>query len=63
MIVTSRPPRKRPKPAQPVEIKAPGVVRTTPKGRAWRLKELEPDRSRRRCTGCRFLRPHDPSKR
>jgi hypothetical protein len=29
--------------SQPVEIKAPRVVRTTPKGKAWRLKELEPD--------------------
>jgi hypothetical protein len=45
MIVTARPPRrKRPaKAAMPVEIKAPRVVQTTPKGRAWTVKELEPD--------------------
>jgi hypothetical protein len=43
MIVTGRARRKRPKAAQPVEIKAPRVVRTTPKGRAWWLRELEPD--------------------
>jgi hypothetical protein len=40
-IVSSRPPRrKRPKSA---EITAPRVVQHTPKGRAWRVKELEPD--------------------
>jgi hypothetical protein len=27
----------------PVEIKAPRVVQTTRKGRAWTAKELEPD--------------------
>jgi hypothetical protein len=45
VIVTTRPPRrKRTKAAQPVEIKAPRVVQHTPrKGRAWRVKELEPD--------------------
>jgi hypothetical protein len=44
MIVTNRPPRrKRPKPAQPAEITAPRIVQHTPKGRAWRVKELEPD--------------------
>lgn len=44
MIVTARPPRRRPpKPAQPAEITAPRIVQQTPKGRAWRLRELEPD--------------------
>lgn len=45
MIVTSRPPRRRnpAKAAQAAEIAVPRVVQHTPKGRAWRLKELEPD--------------------
>jgi hypothetical protein len=41
LIVTGRPPRrKRPK---SVEITAPAIVQHTPRGRAWRVKELEPD--------------------
>jgi hypothetical protein len=45
MIVTTRPGRRKrkAKTAQPVEIAVPRVVQATPKGRAWRLKELEPD--------------------
>jgi hypothetical protein len=42
-IVTYRP-RKRPaKPAQAALIKVPRIVQHTPKGRAWRLPEQEPD--------------------
>jgi hypothetical protein len=45
VIVTARPPRKRPaKPAQAAEIKVPRIVQTTPRGRAWRVPaDLPPD--------------------
>jgi hypothetical protein len=44
VIVTARPPRrKRPaKAAWPVEVKAQRIVQTTPKGRAWQIRKLEP---------------------
>jgi hypothetical protein len=45
VIVTNRPSRRKrkAKAALPVEIAVPRVVQAIPKGRAWRLKELEPD--------------------
>jgi hypothetical protein len=42
-IVTSCP-RKRPaKPAQAATIKVPRIVQHTPRGRAWKLPEPDPD--------------------
>jgi hypothetical protein len=42
-IVTNRP-RKRPaKPAQAATIKVPRIVQHTPKGRAWKLPEPDPE--------------------
>ena len=42
-IVTTRP-RKRPaKPAQAAEIKVPRIVQHTPRGRAWKLPEPDPE--------------------
>ena len=41
-IVTTRP-RKRPKPAQAVEIKVPKIVQHTPRGRAWKLPKRDPE--------------------
>jgi hypothetical protein len=42
-IVTSRP-RKRPgKPAQADTIKVPRIVQHTPRGRAWKLPEPDPE--------------------
>jgi hypothetical protein len=41
MIVTNRPPRR--KRSKAAEITASRIVQHTPKGRAWRVKELEPD--------------------
>jgi hypothetical protein len=43
-IVTARPPKRRPKPAQAAEIKVPRIVQHTPRGNAWKLLEpLPPD--------------------
>jgi hypothetical protein len=44
MIVTNKPVRRK-RPKSP-EIAVPRIVQHTPKGRAWQLKELEPDPER-----------------
>ena len=43
-IVTYRHrPKRAAKPAQAAEIKVPRIVQHTPKGKAWRLRPIEPD--------------------
>ena len=42
-IVTTRPPKRRPKPAQATTIKVPRIVQHTPKGRAWKLPPDDPE--------------------
>ena len=42
-IVTTRPPKRRPKPAQAATIKVPRIVQHTPKGRAWKLPPDDPE--------------------
>jgi hypothetical protein len=56
-IVTARP-RKRPKPAQAAEIKVPRIVQHTPRGRAWKLPEPDPEgEARARAFLARVIRP------
>jgi hypothetical protein len=43
-IVTTRPRKRRPKPAQAATIKLPRIVQHTPKGRAWKLPDPDPRR-------------------
>ena len=55
MIVTNRPRRERPKPAQPIEITTPGVVQHVPRRRR-EPKSLEPDRAADARVAAFFLR-------
>jgi hypothetical protein len=60
-IVTTRP-RKRPvKPAQAATIKVPRIVQHTPKGRAWKLPEPDPEAKARAVEFLsRMIRPRSP---
>jgi hypothetical protein len=64
-IVTYRPRKRRPKPAQAASIKVPRIVQHTPKGRAWKLPPDDPEakaRARDR-SGCRDDRAfHTPAR-
>jgi hypothetical protein len=42
-LVTTRPPKRRPKPAQAATIKVPRIVQHTPKGRAWKSPPDDPE--------------------
>jgi hypothetical protein len=42
-IVTTRPRPKRTKPAQAAAVKVPKIVQHTPRGRAWKLPEPDPE--------------------
>src|SRR5271168_2883754 len=58
-IVTTRP-RKRPtKPAQAALIKVPRIVQHTPRGRAWKLPEPDPEAEVRAVAS--FVRQDDPA--
>jgi hypothetical protein len=60
-IVTTRP-RKRPKPAQAAEIKVPRIVQQTPRGRAWKLPEPDPEAEARVAAFfARMIRPRSGS--
>jgi hypothetical protein len=42
-IVTYRPRKRPPKPAQAATIKVPRIVQHTPKGRAWKIPPPDPE--------------------
>jgi hypothetical protein len=42
-IVTTRPRKRSAKLAQAAEIKVPRIVQHTPRGRAWKLPEADPE--------------------
>jgi hypothetical protein len=51
-IVTTRPRKRRAKPAQAATIKVPRIVQHTPKSRAWKLPSDDPEAKAR---GVAFL--------
>jgi hypothetical protein len=61
-IVTSRPRKRRSKPAQAALIKVPRIVQHTPKGRAWRLPPPDDPEAKAKAVAFleRMIRPKSP---
>jgi hypothetical protein len=59
-IVTARPRKRPPKPAQAAMIKVPRIVQHTPRGRAWKLPPDDPEAKARAVAFLsRMIRPRE----